>query len=679
MADVPTISGGNATNDSINDLVTIVGGTEDSITITPSIDNNNDVLQTLLAGDGSIVTLFSSDTVNGNVAPATPNNLMLWTGTNGVTLSNGLDASILNGTTISSILGTDTILSDGTSNITLSGDTGLITTDSVGINPTVVAEGSDSTITSDALDGTEQSVSLDFLHSGNGSATSPLKRMELSYKDTVIKFAINPSDYTQKEPNRATITQTKGGAWIDAWGAGIVEFNIKGITGVSGRKMNSNAPKVIKTVNTVVQAITGNSGVDVGYQRWKELRDLFRQVYQAVQDGEPVTELIKFYNYTDNEFWYCYPTQNGIELYRSRSKPHIYQYTISLWGLRRIGEPETTTGVIGNPNKETPNEGVDDSAPDDTNDTVTADTLASRETDPDAVEEGDVSISGGANQDGDTQTQVDPTATISGGNAYVTKTMSPGTQADVTITTNTRTKTNSIIRDQSNTYAQDLAPLIGGHNGQLSPKTAYNCAKDLSISTTGSVLNIKGFDARTLNRDYTIRTDGRIKFHKLIEEVLFANLVSRETYLMQQQILDYSPEVLSPEYVLPIGSTPRERVMQAVERSTKLDSTLYRLITKYQPKYYLSKMDVKYLKLVMLETMMVYRQLYQIAESKGQITTSLTPNNMRTLIKNIDALVIYLETNLNDTNEFFVRNVMWELRKMEYILVQVAADIVEYV
>lgn len=620
----------------------------------------------------------TSQPVTANDSPTNSGAITLVSGQNQITITDGTGGeSILSGQ-ILTIDGTDTIIVDGQMHLTVSAS-GDIVTDGGDANITIISGQSEASLPAENVEtrNTDTAISLDFISSGNGSATSPLKRMELSYKNTVIKFAINPSDYTQKEPNRATITQTKGGAWIDAWGAGIVEFNIKGITGVSGRKTNSSVSKALKTTNTTTQTITRNSGVDVGYQRWKELRDLFRQVYQAVQDGEPVTDLIKFYNYTDNEFWYCYPTQNGIELYRSRSKPHIYQYTISLWGLRRIGEPETTTGVIGNPNKETPTDGVDDSTPDGSipDDTSTDGT----EGDPDAVEDGDTSAPDAIDWDGDTQTQVDTTATVSGGNAYVTKTVSPGTQADVTIVTNTRTKTNSIIRDQSNTYAQDLAPLIGGHNGQLSPKTAYNCAKDLVISTTGSVLSVKGFDARTLNRDYTIKTDGRIKFHKLIEEVLFTNLVSRETYLMQQQILDYSPEVLSPEYVLPIGSTPKERVMQAVERSTKLDSTLYRLITKYQPKYYLSKMDVRYIKLVMLETMMVYRQLYQIAESKGQISTSLTPNNMRTLIKNVDALVIYLETNLNDTNEFFIRNVMWELRKMEYILIQVASDIVEYV
>ena len=600
-----------------------------------------------------------------------------------VTLLSGTgEESILSGSIESTDVDNIIISRDG-KQMTLVSSTGEILTDGDDSGVTVVggADNNSESQTANTADATEEAINLDFLHSGNGSAQSPLKRMELVYKDTVMKFAINPSDYTQKEPNRATITQTKGGAWIDAWGAGIVEFTIKGITGVSGVKMSGNASKVLKVANTLVQATTGNNGVDVGYQRWKALRDLFREVYNEVQDGEPVTELIKLYNYTDNEFWYCYPTQAGIELYRSRSKPHIYQYTINLWGIRRIGEPETTVGVIGNPNKEQATSEVDTtSETDDAEETVSSDqTTETTDTDPDKVEEGEVlDGSGESNLEDDTTTVQDTTATVSGGNAYVTKTASPGTQADVTIITNTRTKTNAIIRDQAKTYAQALSPIIGGHNGQLSPKTAYNCAKDVMISDSGIVLNVKGFDARTLDRDYVVKDEGYVKFHRLMEEVLFAALVSKETYVMQQQILDYSPLVLSPEYVLPIGSTPRERVMQAVERSTKLDSTLYRLITKYQPKFYLSKSDVKYLKMVMLECMMVYRQMTQIAESQGQPSTTLTTTSMRTLIKNLDALIIYLEFNSTDTNEFFVRNIMWELRKIEYIIVQIAADIVEY-
>ena len=149
------------------------------------------------------------------------------------------------------------------------------------------------------------------VNSGNATTGRTLRRMELDYGSIAVKFAVNPEDYTQKEPNKVAITQTKGGAWIDAWGAGIVEITIKGTTGVRG----------------------GTTDIDTGYNRWVELRNLFRELYSTITDGEEVKDLIKLYNFTDNEYWYCYPMQNGIELYRSKSRPHMYQYTINLWAI----------------------------------------------------------------------------------------------------------------------------------------------------------------------------------------------------------------------------------------------------------------------------------------------------------------------------------------------------------
>ena len=165
--------------------------------------------------------------------------------------------------------------------------------------------------------------------SGNRTNKHPLLRMRLAWSTGEYKFAVNPEDYTQSEPNKATITQTKGGAWIDAWGGGIKEITIKGTTGVCGY---------------------GSDDADTGYRRWKNLRNLIQNVYDDVRDGEKV-ELMRFYNYTDNEYFYVYPAQGGIELYRNKARPNIYQYTLHLWALRRIGEPERERQTLGDPGK----------------------------------------------------------------------------------------------------------------------------------------------------------------------------------------------------------------------------------------------------------------------------------------------------------------------------------------
>ncbi len=168
--------------------------------------------------------------------------------------------------------------------------------------------------------------------SGNAVNGRRLLRMKLEWEGMEYMFAVNPDDYTQSEPNKATVTQTKGGAWIDAWGEGIKEITIKGTTGVGGSSK------------------TGTADGDIGYNRWKQLRNLIQHVYDSVEDGQKVA-LMKFYNFTDKEFYYVYPAQGGIELYRSKSRPHIYQYTLHLWAVRRLGEAETERQALGNPVK----------------------------------------------------------------------------------------------------------------------------------------------------------------------------------------------------------------------------------------------------------------------------------------------------------------------------------------
>ena len=533
-------------------------------------------------------------------------------------------------------------------------------------------------------------LSLDTRVSGNATAGKQLKRMELSYAGTTIKFAVNPSDYTQKEPNRVSITQTKGGAWIDAWGAGITEFTIKGITGVSGNKKTSAGGKVT-TLNYIQgDSISNQSSIEVGYQRWKQLRDLFRSVYNAVVDGQEVTELIKLYNYTDNEFWYCYPTQNGIELYRSKSKPHVYQYTISLWGLRRIGEPASSTGVIGNPNKAdtTSNDASGEEVDmvdnyDDGEGAGVVDNVADVE--GNGVESNDASTLSTDSEDdtnsvvlkltkvGENAKQNNTNTSVSGGTAYQTTAAALDTQADVTTMTNTRTKSNASLREWSGNHANSMEPIVGGYQGLLVPTTAYFVARDLEITSQGSILHLDGLNSKNIITDST-RNDK----NRLLEEARFVPLVAPATYQMQQLILNYSPTVLTPDLINPVGNTPMERIMETIETSKYYGSTLYEYITQYKPRYYLTKTDIKYLKVVLLDSMTLYYHLNKIAQSTGRITTPITLSNMIGLIQNVQALILYLDLNKTDQNDFYVLNVIWELRQLEYILHQVKTDVIEY-
>lgn len=441
--------------------------------------------------------------------------------------------------------------------------------------------------------------------SGNAFSGRNLKRMELSYGEVSIKFAVNPEDYTQKEPNKSTITQTKGGAWIDAWGAGITEITIKGITGVKG---------------------SGGSDIDTGYNRWKELRNLFRHVYNAITDGEEVNRLIKFYNFTDNEFFYCYPTQAGIELYRSKSRPHVYQYTINLWAVRRIGEPETSSGVIGNPLKN--------------------------------------SSSGNSSN----VTSKNTSTKVSGGETYTTRNAVLNPDVDKATSTNTKTKTMLNIQEDCLSYLTLMEPIIGGKAGKISPATGYGCIQGITMQSSGTISNVNAFTGKDLSENQDL----------LLSEIRFTSKVSVETYELYIKIHEYSPDVLSPAYSLLTGSSPKQRVIQAVGKSTAYDSSIYDLIIKYQPKSILSKTEVNHLKIILLESMMVYRELYSLYHQVDELSTSLTTTNLNTLINNIRAMIMYFTFKTTESTEFYKQNVSIELRQLEKILTQISTDIVEY-
>ena len=445
--------------------------------------------------------------------------------------------------------------------------------------------------------------------SGNAYSGRPLKRMEIQYKDINIKFAVNPSDYTQSKPNKVTLTQTKGGAWIDAWGAGIVEFSIKGTTGVKG----------------------GSKDIDTGYNRWKELEKLFDSLYAAITDGEEVKDLIRFYNHTDNEFYYCYPNQSGIELYRSSSKPHLYQYSIGLWGIRKIGQPEVSVGVIGNLNRN--NNSVNKKGKRKTKTTY-------KQKGKHAGGEGSYTIPSNANK-----------------------------EVDFITTTSTKTKTLSLIKDDCVQCSEELEPLVGGKAGKLSPVTGYNCITGINIQSLGVITNVSGF--RCL--DWSTKPDIYLK------DLNFTSKVSNVTYEVYKKIKEQSDEVLSTAYCTFRGLSAKQRVIQAIKDSKQYDSTLYEQIL-LMSKSFSSKEVQQYLKIVLLDAMAVYIEVYRMSIDDNYYT-ALTSVDMLTMIRNTQSVIMWFEyknQTHTDNTEFDFYSLCLELRKLEKVLTEVNKYIVSY-
>jgi hypothetical protein len=156
-----------------------------------------------------------------------------------------------------------------------------------------------------------------------------LKRIEFEFNNTSYKFALNPEEYSISEPNRVTITQTKGGAFADEFGAGLPTITMKGTTGFKN----------------------GTSSGTTGYTKFDELRTTIRNVYNRLSPGQIVTpdKEMMFYNYTDGDFWVVTP--QTFQLLRTVARPLLYTYNIELIGLRPANipsyNPSPSTLIVG--------------------------------------------------------------------------------------------------------------------------------------------------------------------------------------------------------------------------------------------------------------------------------------------------------------------------------------------
>jgi hypothetical protein len=174
------------------------------------------------------------------------------------------------------------------------------------------------------------------------------------------KFVLNPEEYKQSEPSRVTVTQTKTGAWVDDFGAGIQTIMFNGTTGFrspemraylnNGTETNNNQQRYLEDIlrNDSGQYTPGSrrwainqlESTLTGFLKFKELRDLVRKYYNKMPSGRTLTadkELI-FHNYTDEEHWVVVPVT--FELMRSVSRPLLYQYNIQLLCIRSADTPQ---------------------------------------------------------------------------------------------------------------------------------------------------------------------------------------------------------------------------------------------------------------------------------------------------------------------------------------------------
>lgn len=147
---------------------------------------------------------------------------------------------------------------------------------------------------------------ISFLLDNAGSVSSP------------VTLAIRPEDLTRTEPTRVSVNQTLGRdivGWADFFGEGMPSVTIAGTTGWRSH---------------------GFSGPD-GMGAFEQLNQLvqhdFAKAKQDAIDGgrDPAGVKLLFVDTLDNFAWSVTPTQ--FVLRRSKSRPLLYQYNISLQAI----------------------------------------------------------------------------------------------------------------------------------------------------------------------------------------------------------------------------------------------------------------------------------------------------------------------------------------------------------
>jgi hypothetical protein len=184
-----------------------------------------------------------------------------------------------------------------------------------------------------------------------GGPTDPKRpTWDKSYKDysfiftsistnTVVNLVLNPESLVQTEPARISVTQTKGGMFVDSFGVGIKTIVIAGNTGYQAKK----GPEV----GTPAGSLSGAN-------QFFELRKMYRNWLKASSDPNEYA-LLKFYNWADSEAYEVVITQ--FTLNRAVGRPLLYQYNIQMTCIEDLMQSQPTpadpvtdalsTGILG--------------------------------------------------------------------------------------------------------------------------------------------------------------------------------------------------------------------------------------------------------------------------------------------------------------------------------------------
>lgn len=149
-----------------------------------------------------------------------------------------------------------------------------------------------------------------------------LQRIALSYKGTTINFTINPNQYQEVRPQRATQLKAQGDNIVEQYGPDFTQISFSGTTGWH-------------------RDAQGKTGTD----RFNDLQNMLQQYQNDTLNGlSPGTDLM-FYNYTDGRSYAVTLPASGFQYSRNADTPILFDYAISFIALRGSGEP-TRSSII---------------------------------------------------------------------------------------------------------------------------------------------------------------------------------------------------------------------------------------------------------------------------------------------------------------------------------------------
>lgn len=135
-----------------------------------------------------------------------------------------------------------------------------------------------------------------------------------------------PETYMLDRPSRTTVTQTRGGAFIDEFGLGIGQLTLNGTTGWG--QFGNNAPFFNATSPTPLDRVDG-------FDRWQGLVNFFETWYRWNEGGQSYQ--MQFWNWSEKDYFLVWPT--GLpKLSRSVRESLLFRYDINLTVLDRLNK-----------------------------------------------------------------------------------------------------------------------------------------------------------------------------------------------------------------------------------------------------------------------------------------------------------------------------------------------------